>query len=281
MALNVMGLATPQSAILSAVIFNALIIVALIPLALAGVRYRPVGADALLRRNLLVYGRGRPRRPLHRHQGHRPRARRPAPRLTGKEPHARPVPAKPPDARRSHGRHRHRLPAPRDRHRHGRLPAPGRRQPRRARASTVRGSALLGPAVLRRRATSGAGPPATSPMPYNAAASSGSNQGPTNPALAEAVAARVKALRDAGHDPAQPVPVDLVTTSASGLDPHISPAAAEYQAARVARARGVEAEAVRALVARHTRGPQLWYSGGAARECPAAQPRPRRLPRRR
>jgi len=118
---------------------------------------------------------------------------------------------------------------------------------------TVRGSALLGQPFSGERYFRGR-PSATSPTPYNAAASSGSNQGPTNPALAEAVAARVKALRDAGHDPARPVPVDLVTASASGLDPHISPAAAEYQAARVARSRGVDAEAVRALVARHTEG---------------------------
>jgi K+-transporting ATPase ATPase C chain len=68
-------------------------------------------------------------------------------------------------------------------------------------------------------------PSATSPMPYNGGASSGSNQGPTNPALKEAVEGRVKALRDAGADPKQPVPVDLVTASGSGLDPHISPAA--------------------------------------------------------
>jgi K+-transporting ATPase ATPase C chain len=118
---------------------------------------------------------------------------------------------------------------------------------------TVLGSALLGQPFSGERYFWGR-PSATSPVPYNASASSGSNQGPTNPALAEAVAARVKALRDAGHDPSRPVPVDLVTASASGLDPHISPAAAEYQAARVARARGVEAETVRALVERHTEG---------------------------
>ena len=72
-------------------------------------------------------------------------------------------------------------------------------------------------------------PSATSPMPNNASSSSGSNLGPTNPALADAVKARVQALRDADPGNQQPVPVDLVTASASGLDPHISPAAAEYQ----------------------------------------------------
>jgi len=91
-------------------------------------------------------------------------------------------------------------------------------------------------------------PSATSPFPYNANNSSGSNLGPTNPALVDAVKARVASLRaaDPGND--APVPVDLVTASGSGLDPHVSPAAAEFQAARVARVRGLALEAVRALV---------------------------------
>src|SRR5499427_3204053 len=80
-------------------------------------------------------------------------------------------------------------------------------------------------------------PSATSPYPYNAASSSGSNQGPTNPALTDAVAARIKTLRDADPENKAAVPVDLVTASASGLDPHISLAAAEYQVNRVAKAR--------------------------------------------
>jgi potassium-transporting ATPase KdpC subunit len=96
-------------------------------------------------------------------------------------------------------------------------------------------------------------PSATAPHAYNGAASSGSNLGPMNPALAEAVAGRIAALRaaDPGND--APVPVDLVTSSGSGLDPHISPAAAEYQVARVARARGLTVEQVQQLVARATR----------------------------
>jgi len=104
-------------------------------------------------------------------------------------------------------------------------------------------------------------PSGTSPHPYNAAASSGTNQGPTNPALVEAVTGRIKALRDADPGNNLPVPVDLVTASGSGLDPHISPAAAEYQVGRVARARGIDAATVRELVARHTEGRQLGFLG--------------------
>lgn len=95
-------------------------------------------------------------------------------------------------------------------------------------------------------------PSATGPMPYNAAASSGSNQGPLNPALLEAVQARVAALRDADPGNSAPVPVDLVTASASGLDPHLSIAAANYQVPRVARIRALQAEQVQQLVDSHT-----------------------------
>lgn len=104
-------------------------------------------------------------------------------------------------------------------------------------------------------------PSATSPVPYNAGASSGSNQGPLNPALADAVKARIEALRAADPDNKAPVPVDVVTASGSGLDPHISPAAAEFQVARVAKARGLPAERVRAVVAGHTQGRQLGFLG--------------------
>ena len=104
-------------------------------------------------------------------------------------------------------------------------------------------------------------PSATAPMPYNAGGSSGSNQGPLNPALVNAVKGRIEALKAADPENKLPVPVDLVTASASGLDPHISPAAAQYQAARVARVRGLAPDAVRTLVARHTEGRLLGVFG--------------------
>jgi K+-transporting ATPase ATPase C chain len=97
-------------------------------------------------------------------------------------------------------------------------------------------------------------PSTTSPQPYNGASSSGSNQGPTNPALADAVKDRIKALRDADPDNKAPVPVDLVTASGSGLDPNISVAAARYQLPRVAKVRGLSAEKVQRLVDQNTEG---------------------------
>jgi K+-transporting ATPase ATPase C chain len=104
-------------------------------------------------------------------------------------------------------------------------------------------------------------PSATGPMPYNAGASSGSNQGPLNPALHAAVKGRIEALRAADPGNVEPVPIDLVTASGSGLDPHITPAAADYQAARVARVRGLSPDAVRRLVTDHTEGRQFGFLG--------------------
>ena len=104
-------------------------------------------------------------------------------------------------------------------------------------------------------------PSATGPMPYNAANSSGSNLGPSSPALAEAAKARIEALREADPGNTAPVPVDLVTASASGLDPHISRAAADFQLARVARVRGLPEDRVRALVEQHTEPPLLGFIG--------------------
>ena len=101
---------------------------------------------------------------------------------------------------------------------------------------------------------------ATAPA-YNGGASSGSNLGPTNPALLDAVKGRVAALKATDPNNTQPIPVDLVTASASGLDPHISPAAAEYQLARVAKARGLDEAAVRALVAQASTGRFLGIIG--------------------
>jgi potassium-transporting ATPase KdpC subunit len=104
-------------------------------------------------------------------------------------------------------------------------------------------------------------PSATTPYPYNAAASSGSNLGPTNPALVDEVKARVQALHDADPGNTAPIPVDLVTSSASGLDPNISVAAALYQVPRVARVRSLSEASVRALVEQFTDGPQFGVLG--------------------
>jgi K+-transporting ATPase ATPase C chain len=107
-------------------------------------------------------------------------------------------------------------------------------------------------------------PSATSPQPYNGAGSGGSNLGPLNPALTDAVKMRIQALQAADPGNKAPVPVDLVTASGSGLDPHISVAAAQYQMARVAHARSLDVRAVQALVAAHMEG-RLWGVFGEPR----------------
>lgn len=122
------------------------------------------------------------------------------------------------------------------------------------------GSSLIGQAFTAPKYFWGR-PSATAPQPYNGASSGGSNLGPTNPALTEAAKQRIAALRAADPGNAAPVPVDLVTASGSGLDPEISPAAAQYQLARVARARGLPLAEVQALVARCTRGRQFGVLG--------------------
>jgi len=104
-------------------------------------------------------------------------------------------------------------------------------------------------------------PSATAPQPYNAIASGGSNQGPLNPALTDAVKSRIEALKAADPTNPLPIPVDLVTASASGLDPDISIAAARYQAARVARARGLDPVGVQSLIDEHSHGRLLGIIG--------------------
>ena len=113
-------------------------------------------------------------------------------------------------------------------------------------------------------------------MPYNAGASRGSNLGPSNPALADAVKARIEALRAADPGNTAPVPVDLVTASASGLDPHISRAAADYQVARVARVRGLPEARCTRWSTQHTEGRLARLHRRAARQRAAAEPRARR-----
>ena len=104
-------------------------------------------------------------------------------------------------------------------------------------------------------------PSATSPFPNNAGSSGGSNLGPTNPDLQKAVQGRIDALKAADPGNTAPIPVDLVTASGSGLDPHISPAAALYQVQRVAKVRGLSEEKVRVLVTQYTRGRQFGFLG--------------------
>ncbi len=106
-------------------------------------------------------------------------------------------------------------------------------------------------------------PSSTAPVPYNALGGSGSNLAPTNPALFDAVRVRVEALRAADPQQTDAVPIDWVTTSASGLDPHISPAAAYYQARRVAHVRQLSEAKVRELIAKHTEPPYLGLFGAA------------------
>jgi len=124
----------------------------------------------------------------------------------------------------------------------------------------VIGSQLVGQAFTSPRYFWGR-PSATAPVPNNAAGSSGANQGPSNPALKDAVAARIAALRAVDPSNRDAIPVDLVTASASGLDPHISPAAALYQVNRVAAARGFPRERVLGLVEAHTERPWLGLFG--------------------
>jgi potassium-transporting ATPase KdpC subunit len=129
-----------------------------------------------------------------------------------------------------------------------------------ARGGTPVASRLIGQSFTRPEYFWGR-PSATTPYPYNGGASGGSNLGPLNPALSEAVRARVAALRAADPGNAAPVPVDLVTASGSGLDPEVSIAAIQYQIPRVARARNMSPEALRRLAARHVEGRLAGFLG--------------------
>ena len=127
-------------------------------------------------------------------------------------------------------------------------------------AGKPRGSALIGQAFDEPKYFWGR-PSATTPYSYNAQASSGSNLGPTNPALVERVQSAVLRYRKADPEARQPIPVDLVTASGSGLDPHVSVAGIEYQIPRVARARGVQPKQLRTLVQQHIEGRQWGLFG--------------------
>lgn len=123
--------------------------------------------------------------------------------------------------------------------------------------STLIGQNFSGPTFFWGR------PSATSPMPYNAANSGGSNLGPTNPALIESVSERIQTLRVSHPGKVDKIPTDLVTTSASGLDPHISPAAAYYQVERIAAACGIDVAIVKELVDRSIETPQWGVFGNS------------------
>jgi K+-transporting ATPase ATPase C chain len=125
---------------------------------------------------------------------------------------------------------------------------------------TLIGSRLIGQSFSDPRYFWGR-PSATSPQPNNGVASGGSNLGPLNPALLDKVAANAKVLRDADPTNKQPIPVELVTASASGLDPDISPAAAQYQAGRIASARNLPLSTVQSLITAHVRGPLMGLFG--------------------
>jgi len=138
--------------------------------------------------------------------------------------------------------------------------------PRQAAGSLIeKDGRLVGSALLAQPFTSPgyfwSRPSAISPTPYDATNSAGSNLGPTNPALVDAVKDRVAKLRAAHPTESGPVPADLATASASGLDPHLSPAGVYYQVKRVAAARGLDPAALRALVDRHVEGPQWGLFG--------------------
>ena len=275
-ALNVMRLHSPQTAILSAVIFNALVIVALIPLAMRGVRYRPVSASRLLRRNLAIYGVGGIVGTVRRHQDHRSRPRRP------RHPGA---------GAGSLGRHHARIRTPAGHRLKCCWSSPSSSasaircwcsssvtsvcstRPRGSLVSTdgrVVASRLIGQSVQ--------GDEWFQPRPsagdHDGLASGGSNAGPNDAELAAAVEQRRAAIAARDGVPPAEVPADAVTASGSGLDPFISPAYAFLQVERVARSRDLPADRVRALVAAARHAPDAGFPGPTPGQCGRAQPGP-------
>ena len=277
-ALNIMGLRTPQSAILSAVIFNALIIVALVPLALRGVKYRPIGAAALLRRNLLIYGVGGLVAPFVGHQGHR------------RDRSARS------DSPEEETRHESSasnlivgtlmtvvttllfgLGYP--------LIVTGLAQaifPDKANGQLIeRNGRIVGSRIIGQRFSSTGyfwSRPSAAGQGYDAGSVGRFQLGPTNKKLIDRVQTDV--ARSQAANPGTPIPVELVTASGSGLDPHLSPAGAAFQVPRVARGTRVAEDVVRALVAAHTEGRQFGFLGEARVNRAGAEPGARRSARR-
>ena len=263
-ALNIMHLKTPQSAILSAVIFNALIIVALIPLALRGVKYRAMGAAALLRNNLLIYGVGGIIVPfigiklidmvITRHRDGLGnfrfqiwisdlRAQEHTVRLKEKHHEKESSDFRTDDSR------------------HDRVAGPGL-SPGGHGAGAAFLSRKANGQLVQRNGTVVASRIIAQPLwardifirvrlrpdnGYDATSSAGTNLGPTNQKLIDRVNADVASAQ--AENPGKPVPADMVTTSASGLDPRHHPASAEFQVPRIAKARGMSEDAVRAIVA--------------------------------
>ena len=182
---------------------------------------------------------------------------------------------------RPHAHHGRRLPAARHRDRAGRVPAPGQREPHRARTARPSARSLIGqpfddPKYFWGRLSATADSNGK-PLPYNGAASTRLEPRPDEPGARRRGEGRASTRsRAADPDNTAPIPVDLVTSSGSGLDPHISPAAADYQVHRVAKARGLDEARVRALVAEHTRGPAARHPRRAARQRARAEPRARR-----
>ena len=241
-SLNIMGLHSAESAVLSAVIFNALVIVALIPLALRGVRFRPSGAAAILRRNVFIYGIGGDHRAVHLHQAHRSHPHRD--RTVLMFANLRPafgislvffilLGLAYPLAETGLGQ------ALFSHQANGSLSADG--------------SALVGQSWKGRHWFQGR-PDADNPM-----ATGGTNLGPRSKALVQAVGQQITQLKKEGITPAP----NLVTTSGSGVDPDISPADAYAQVNAVAKARGLPVAAVRRLVAEHIQQPQFGFLGSA------------------